>query len=164
MAKDKFELEVKDVEIREYFGLILLSWCNVSEAEDICSVRHGGRRPQRSSSHSTRGGRMSGRKGSKSVVAEATDKRTTVVEPQAEAASLTGRDRSTRKQETQSEIGALLSQQSSVEWPSVFETMCGSDGAEPGDPYSTFTFESLHKLHLGVSRILKLYLVQQFSS
>lgn len=49
---------------------------------------------------------------------------------------------------------ALLKSYSLSKWPSFLEEMMGR-GGKSGDVYSIFTFEPLHNLHLGISKLVK---------
>lgn len=73
-------------------------------------------------------------------------------------------NRSSRKQKIQIKVAALMSGQFLAAWRSSLEDMCGGDGVVVKNLYSMFMFESLHNLHLGVSKLLKLFLAQYLSS
>lgn len=125
--------------------------------------RRAGESPSCAKLHSTYEKRVTGRKCSSCVAAETTDKRRKIVEMQAEAGGLYGKDRSTRKREIQSRIAVLLSQRFLAEWPSFLEDMCGDDEVVAEDLYSIFSFQPLHSLYCKVERFLKLYLVHCLS-
>lgn len=97
-----------------------------------------GRRQPCDSFHSTFEDRVKGRKRSSSGVTETIDTTRKVVEHPAEAASLGERDRSARRQEIQSEIYALLSQQFLAKWRLCLADMCGGEGAVAKNTNSSF--------------------------
>lgn len=61
-------------------------------------------------------------------------------------------------------IMRLAQRHSSAEWPSLSEELSGKKGLLIKDLYSVFTFESLHSLHIGASKILKIRFTQHFSN
>lgn len=50
-----------------------------------------------------------------------------------------------------------------MRWPSFLEDMCAETGLVTENLYSVFTFQPLHKLYLGVSKLLKSRLDQCLS-
>lgn len=155
---------MKEGEIRICFPTVASYSCNLSETKVTSKAGHGaGRRKPCARCYSTYEDRVTGRKTSSCVAAETTDTRRKLGEKQAEAASLCGRDRSTRRPKIQSEVVALLHEQFPAKWPSFLEDICGGDEIVTEYLYFTSTFEPLHNFHLEVPRLLKLCFVQNFS-
>lgn len=123
-AKGGFEVEVKGEEGRSFFPMMVSYYGHFSERKNMSAALHGaGGRQSCVRCHSLYEKKLKSRESSYRVVAERIDAIVKTVEKQAEAASVDGRARSTRRQGIQSEIPALLSQQSLPEWPPFLKDM-----------------------------------------
>lgn len=160
-----FDIFLKSGEARRCFPIVVSYCCDIPEAKDVSAIRHGhGRYHPCVRCHITYEDMVRGRGSPSRVLSGTIETRRRVKELKEAAERMSGREERGRRREALNEIGCLLSAKSLAEWPSSLEELCGSGGLVVEDLYSMFTFEPLHNLHLGVSRLLKTCLVQYLSS
>lgn len=135
--------------------------CETLETKDVSAAGHSaGRQQSRVRSPSTYENMVASRESSSHVVAETMKTRIRGIELQEEPGKLAWEARSKRQGEILDEIDFFLIENSLAEWLSCLAEICGGDGRGVKDVHPMLALEPFQDLHLGVSRLLKICLIQ----